>query len=86
MPSIQSVTATVLLSLATSLDHASGQSDRPDYVSEASRILGSYTLRDEDHSPEAMAAAANRLLSLLDDELRQRAAHPRARGIPTAPW
>jgi len=44
------------------------------YVSEASRIVGTYEPTSRDHSPDAMAAAAQNFLDSLDSELRERAA------------
>lgn len=54
---------------------ASGQQQAiSDYVSDASRIVGTYQPKTREHSPEAMASAAQNFLDSLDDDLRQRAA------------
>lgn len=54
-----------------------------DFVSEASRIIGTYQPKSREHSPQAMAAAANAFLDSLDKKLRQQAAldlrHPERR-------
>jgi len=76
MPSIRLITAAVLLIVATSPDAVTAQTDRGDYVSDASHVLGTYALPEADHSPAAMAAAAGRLLDGLDDDRRRRIAHP----------
>jgi len=45
-----------------------------DFVSDASYVVGTYQPTSRDHSPQAMASAANAFLESLDDDLRQRAA------------
>jgi len=63
-----------------------------DFVSEASRIVGSYEPNSREHSPQAMASAADAFLDSLDDDLRNRAAlaldHPERRqwtNLPARP-
>ena len=51
------------------------KSDRNDYVSDASFVVGTYSPETPDHSPEAMAAAANAFLDSLSHELRGKAMH-----------
>lgn len=54
--------------------HASSREpNATDFVSEASRLVGSYKPTSRDHSTQAMANAANAFLESLDDSLRQRA-------------
>ena len=47
-----------------------------EFVSEASRIVGTYQPKSRDHTPQAMASAAQAFLESLDDGLRKRAALP----------
>ncbi|MHC4909247.1 MAG: DUF3500 domain-containing protein [Planctomycetota bacterium] len=53
----------------------SAQHDRADYVSDASHIVGTYDPGDAEHTPEAMAAAATRLLASFDDVRHRKVAY-----------
>ena len=46
------------------------QSDRPDYISDASFVVGTHEPASREHTPAAMASAAQALLDSLDDEQR----------------
>jgi hypothetical protein len=48
--------------------------DADDYVSDASRIVGTYQPKSREHTPQAMAKSARAFLDSLDDKRRQRAA------------
>lgn len=50
-------------------------SDRNDYVSDASHVVGTYGPESGHHSPTAMADAANKFLATLDEKQRQRITH-----------
>jgi hypothetical protein len=65
----------VVCTLVTSLhaQDASGDVSDGNYVSDASRIVGTYQPASREHSPQAMAKSAQAFLESLDDELRQRA-------------
>ena len=66
-------TAFFLLTAGVAIAQQSG--NRTDYVSDASHLIGTYSPPSGNHSPEAMAAAANKFLDSLDARHRQRAAH-----------
>jgi hypothetical protein len=61
------------------------QTDRADYVSDASHVIGSFVPTDVAHTPEAMADAANRLLGMLEPAQRQQIMHP-IRGEERRDW
>jgi len=44
-----------------------------DFVSDASRIIGTYQPKSREHTPQAMASSAQSFLDSLDDQLRRRA-------------
>lgn len=54
----------------------SGMAAAQTFVSDASRVVGTFDPGMADHSPAAMAAAANAFLDSLNDEQRKLAAHP----------
>jgi hypothetical protein len=51
------------------------QASRKDFVSEASYVVGTYQPASGDHSPQAMAEAANKFLASLDADQRKRAVY-----------
>jgi hypothetical protein len=77
----------VALALLVSVGCATAgtQADRGAYVSDASHALGTFEPAEVWHTPEAMAAAANRLLGMLDEEQRQKIRHP-LRGDERRDW
>lgn len=63
-----------LLSMLVLIGTANAQqAKRSDFVSDASYIVGTYSPAKAEHSPSAMAAAANAFLDSLDGKLRERA-------------
>ncbi len=71
------------LSVFSAHDSFAREPNATDFVSEASRIVGSYEPGSRDHSAQAMASSANAFLESLDNQLRQQAAlaldHPERR-------
>lgn len=53
---------------------SSQEQNANDFVSDASRIIGTYQPKSREHTPDAMAISAQAFLDSLDDTLRQRAA------------
>ena len=53
---------------------SSQEQNANDFVSDASRIIGTYQPKSREHTPHAMAISAQAFLDSLDDTLRRRAA------------
>jgi hypothetical protein len=66
----KAVSILIVCALVTS----SQAQDASDFVSDASRIIGTYQPKSREHTPQAMAESAQAFLNSLDDTLRQRAA------------
>lgn len=69
------VFAVIVLVFFSATSLSQGQSSE-DYVSEASRVVGTYEPQSRDHSPQAMAEAAQAFLQTLDAEQRERVSLP----------
>ena len=68
----------VFSSLAVSSSISSetfAQDNRDDYVSQASFIIGTYSPKPNDHTPQQMSSAAKTFLDSLDQKLRSRTVH-----------
>ncbi len=76
MKALATLAAVFVMVVSSSIiSNASGQQDRDDYVSQASFIIGTYSPKATEHTPQEMADAAQAFLDSLDEKLRSRAAH-----------
>ncbi|QDT00831.1 DUF3500 domain-containing protein [Adhaeretor mobilis] len=71
-PIARALVASLILTYAPFASAQPTASDQ--FVSEASRIVGTYEPKSREHTPQAMAEAAQRFLETLDDAQRQQAA------------
>ena len=73
---MRAMTASLLIGLIFSAQSNIYSQTRSDFVSDASHIVGTYQPLVTDHSPAAMAKAANQFLASLDGSQRKKATGP----------
>ncbi|MGI9517372.1 MAG: DUF3500 domain-containing protein [Pirellulaceae bacterium] len=70
------IAGTVACTIALAANIALGQAERQHFVSDASFVIGTYEPKSNEHTPEAMANAAQALVDALDESQREQLTQP----------